>query len=197
MPVISDQNIANAAAVFWPDENDIAIAVAVALAESGGDTTKVSRPNTNGTIDRGLWQVNSVHGFPPDKLLAGAVDNAGYAHQVWAGRGKGWREWSSYNSGAYLLYLARGKAVAGTVSRTSTPTGPGIGDSKTDPETEKQNVFTAIGDGVTAIVHAGEWFTDPHNWLRVLYVIAGGALIIGGLVVVASTSKAGKLIGAS
>lgn len=34
----------------------------IAMGESGGNP-RVSNRNTNGTIDRGLWQINSVHGY--------------------------------------------------------------------------------------------------------------------------------------
>jgi hypothetical protein len=37
------------------------IAAAVAMAESGGRSDAVNS-NTNGSTDRGLWQINSVHG---------------------------------------------------------------------------------------------------------------------------------------
>src|SRR5690606_38269312 len=40
----------------------IVYAVAVCLAESGGRPNAINDKNTNGSIDRGLWQINSIHG---------------------------------------------------------------------------------------------------------------------------------------
>lgn len=37
----------------------------------------------------------------------------------------------------------------------------------------------------TAIAGAAEWMSDAHNWLRVGYVVLGGALVIGGLAMAA------------
>jgi hypothetical protein len=77
------------------------IAAAVALAESGGHAG-ARNVNTNGTVDRGLWQVNSVHGalstFDP-------VANARAAVRI-SGGGSDWQPWTTFNSGAYRQFLS-------------------------------------------------------------------------------------------
>src|SRR4051794_21086585 len=37
------------------------VAIAVCLAESGGKPANIGGPNSNGTMDYGLWQINSIH----------------------------------------------------------------------------------------------------------------------------------------
>lgn len=77
------------------------IAAAVAMAESGGKSD-ASNTNTNGSIDRGLWQINSVHGpqstFDP-------VANVKSAISISSG-GKNWSPWTTFKTGAYRRYLS-------------------------------------------------------------------------------------------
>ena len=95
--------------------DDLRIAVAVALAESGG------RPGVNaaGAEDsRGLWQINSVHfGGLDEGRLSEPLYNAKAAHQVWqeskAFRSDPWDAWSTYQNGLHRPYMdeaARGIA---------------------------------------------------------------------------------------
>lgn len=73
-----------------------ATAASVAMAESSG-RQYASLYNTNGTTDRGYWQINSVHG----SLSAfGAYENARAAVRL-SGNGRDWSPWVTYNSGAY------------------------------------------------------------------------------------------------
>lgn len=66
-------------------------AVAKALAESGGVLDAVGGPNTNGTYDYGLWQINSVHGYDKNRLLGDPQYNANCAYEIW--KRQGWGAW--------------------------------------------------------------------------------------------------------
>jgi hypothetical protein len=98
------------AAGFPPQE--VATATAVALAESGGNTDATNR-NTNGSVDYGLFQINTVHGpllnqgnkFNP-------LDNAKMALTVWQRAGNRWTPWTVYKSGVYRAQLLKGTAGA-------------------------------------------------------------------------------------
>ena len=87
-----------ARAAGFPD-GQVAVAVAIALAESSGHPAATNH-NTNGSFDFGLWQINTVHGA---LLTTGAwcvpADNAAMAHTVWTRAGGSWTPWSTYNSG--------------------------------------------------------------------------------------------------
>ena len=71
-------------------------AAEIAMAESSG-RQYASLDNTNGTTDRGYWQINSVHGSLSTYDPAG---NARAAVQI-SGNGTDWSPWVTYNTGAY------------------------------------------------------------------------------------------------
>lgn len=97
--------------------NDLAVAVAVALAESGGrpDIDNAGL-NSNGSVDYGLWQINSVHtasGFDPSRA-SDPTYNAAWARRVFMNAGGSWTPWVTFNNGAYQRHLAVAReAVAG------------------------------------------------------------------------------------
>lgn len=72
------------------------IAEGVAMAESGGYKYATDH-DSNGTVDRGLWQINSVNGH------WSSYNVATNARGAWAisHDGHNWHPWVTYNSGAY------------------------------------------------------------------------------------------------
>jgi hypothetical protein len=90
------------------------IAVAVALAESRGNP-QARHVNTNGTVDQGLWQINSSNYSGSD--IYNPNVNARWAIRL-SSHGRGWRNWTTFTSGAYRKFLPkRGKgetSVAGS-----------------------------------------------------------------------------------
>lgn len=76
------------------------IAAAIAMAESGGNTTATNQ-DSNGTVDRGLWQINSVHGTQSSYDVMG---NARAAVAI-SNNGTNWSPWTTYTSGAYRQFL--------------------------------------------------------------------------------------------
>jgi len=83
------------------------MAAAIALAESGGRST-ASHRNSDGSIDRGLWQINSTHGamstFNP-------LGNARAAVSI-SGGGRNWNPWTVFRTGAYKKFLGAAKKGA-------------------------------------------------------------------------------------
>jgi hypothetical protein len=97
------------------------IMAAIAMAESGGGANSTNS-NSNGTIDRGLWQINSIWGglstFDPNANAKAAVHIRGV---------QGLKAWSTYNNGAYRRFLKNGVApVNGGPSGGSTPASGGL-----------------------------------------------------------------------
>ncbi|TCJ33870.1 peptidoglycan-binding protein [Parafrankia sp. BMG5.11] len=86
--------------------------VAVALAESGGNTTAHA---TVGEDSRGLWQINmrAHSSWVGSRNLYDPNVNAWAARQVCASQGIG--AWSAYKNGMHVKYLARGAAAAAAV----------------------------------------------------------------------------------
>ncbi len=85
------------------------VMAAVALAESGGNP-RASHRNKNGSTDRGLWQINSVHGYPAGSSFQ-PLQNARQAVAVY--HSQGFRAWSSYTNGTYRSHLAAGVSPSG------------------------------------------------------------------------------------
>lgn len=79
---------------------------AVAMAESSGQTGAVHK-NNDGSIDRGLWQINSVHSqFDAQRLVSDPLYNAQAAVSI--EKSQGLTAWTTYSSGAYRQFLGSG-----------------------------------------------------------------------------------------
>ena len=73
------------------------MAAEIAMAESSGHQNATDN-NTNGSTDRGYWQINSIHGALSTYDPAG---NARAAVQL-SGNGTDWSPWVTYATQAYV-----------------------------------------------------------------------------------------------
>ena len=83
---------------------NVNIMVAICAAESHGNTYAVDY-DSNGTVDRGVLQINSTHDWMvsnPNDLFNPAI-NIATAYKVWLGQS--YSGWSTYLDKAYLAYL--------------------------------------------------------------------------------------------
>jgi hypothetical protein len=93
----------------------ILVAVAVCLAESGGNpaATGVNGPTPgcpNGSKDRGLWQINDCYHAEVSDACAYQIQcNADAAWNI-SSRGRDWEPWSTYNSGTWGSYIATARS---------------------------------------------------------------------------------------
>src|SRR4051794_38430507 len=88
----------------------------LAVRESGGRAhINNAGLNKNGSVDYGLWQINSIHGYNPQKLYD-PLYNAKAAVAVYKSQGP--KAWSTYNSSIDKKYLGGFK----NASRSSTST---------------------------------------------------------------------------
>lgn len=168
------------AAGFPPQE--IETATAVALAESGGETTATNK-NTNGSIDYGLWQINTVHGSlltQGDKF--NPLDNAKMALTVWNGAGKKWTPWTVYKTGAYLAQ--KGAATIGAANPSPPAEAAGADTSIIPADTTTAasplSVLGPLGTALGSIVETFNRLTSGGLWLRI------GAFMVGSLLIVFS-----------
>lgn len=171
MPRLTDSQIAAAVKSAGFPESAWVTAIAVALAESGGNSD-ATNSNSNRSTDYGLFQINSVH----SDLLNGAnwrdpVENARMALAV-SSNGTNWKPWVAYTTGRHLPFLARARKAAGN------PTG-GTG-------------ITVAPVGLNPL--GGDFWstlTRKETWLRVGYFVVGGLLI---LIALANLTNATSLI---
>ena len=82
---------------------------AIAKAESGLCVRAVNTSNSNGSTDRGLFQINSIHGYSPS-CLYNASCNTKAAITIYHQRGN-WRPWSVYKNRRYRRYLNEAQAA--------------------------------------------------------------------------------------
>jgi len=151
--------------------NNLDIAVAVALAESGGN------PQSHNAVppddSYGLWQINMLGGLGPDRRakfnlksnsdLYDPATNARVAFGIW--QGSGWKAWTTYTRGTYKKYY---DGTDESVDTTTTSDKPSL------------NPINGIGDAINAF--GSTIFKGFANLAGVLVAIA---LVIIGLVILA------------
>lgn len=154
--------------------SEIPMAVEVARLESGFD------PNKEGLIDprdKGLFQINSH--YHPEVLSINWKDpqaNTNLARQIWQQRG--WGEWHTSGRARFNLL---GKTTTGQESTAAASSA-----KATESQAEAlRNVGSSILGPIEALNRIGSWISEPANWVRVIEVVVGGALVLVGLAVVA------------
>ena len=150
------------------------LAAAVAIAESGGKSD-ATNTNTNGSVDRGLWQINSVHGgqstFDP-------IANAKAAVKI-SSNGKNWSPWVTFNTGAYKKYLSP-TTLADTNLPNATTAGIGI------PGVGGISVSGVVQSAVNAMLKLMGLGSMKDMLERAGLIILGFALVIMGIHILSS-----------
>lgn len=111
------------------------MAAAIAEAESSGNSTAYDM-DCDGSTDRGLWQINSVHG------AASTFDIMGNARAAVAisNNGRDWSPWTTYTSGAYQQYL-KGTPPDTTVPHNGTQAAANQPQSTTTPTATESDIL--------------------------------------------------------
>lgn len=102
-------------------EQDRVTMVAIAKAESNWYVDAINTANSNGSVDRGLFQINSIHKqFDPARLLSDARYNTQAAKSIYDSQGL--RAWSTYNSDQQIKFMPEAaQAVANAGGLTGQP----------------------------------------------------------------------------
>jgi hypothetical protein len=168
MPIIRDSEIAAAAQSAGVRGDNIAIAVAIAIAESGGNTR--AHNGTPPDNSYGLWQINMLGPLGPQRraMLGISSNDALYDPNVNAramfkisNGGTNWRPWTTYTSGRYRLFLQRGKdAVSNPAGGRNAPPDTGTLD----------NLGKAVGT-----------LSSAETWQRVGMFLVGFILVVVAL----------------
>lgn len=126
--VLKPEQVALAAQKAGFSGDNLVIAVAVAMSESGCDANAIGRLKTYG-----LWQIlasahpNMIDPSDPDaSKWYDAYVNAGFAWRI-SSHGTNWVPWSVYSSGSYQKNMARARtAVSVLLSDPSSISAPGV-----------------------------------------------------------------------
>lgn len=172
----------------------LTIAVAIALAESHGDTTALAH-EPDGTLSYGAWQINSVH----TTLLTGKnpydlQQNADMAYALY--KDSNFTPWTTYKDSSFRKYLAQAQNTTGL---TGTVKGMGgnpitngqLGDvaGNLNPIKGVDSFFTAI----SAITQAAFWKRVGIGFLAFLLLLVGLILMVESSKTVRhATAKAGE-----
>jgi hypothetical protein len=148
------------------------IAAAVALAESGGDSS-ATNTNTDGSTDRGLWQINSVHGALSTFDVTG---NVKAAIQV-SNNGANWSPWVTYVSGAFRKFLSPTTAASTGTLPANTTSASGIGL----PGVGGISVSGLVTSGINALLGMLGLGSLKDMVERAGLIILGFALVILGI----------------
>lgn len=177
MSKLTPKQIAEAAhnAGFYP-EDVTTVAVAIALAESGGETA-AQHKNTNGSTDFGLWQINSIHAdLLRQYTWSNPQDNAIMAHRIYADAGNKWTPWTTYTSGRYLVYMSVARAAVQGGGMGSAILPPGGSSRGPTPTGSVENTGLPIPSPVAplvGLVDLAKLLTSPATWLRIGMLLAG------------------------
>ena len=88
---------------------DCRVALAIQRAENAQGKCEIYHYNTDGTLDWGYFQINTVHLKRPGLNLRDLLDckaNIDFAYQLYREKG-GFTPWSTFNDGRYRRYMGR------------------------------------------------------------------------------------------
>lgn len=188
MANLTDEQIAGYALAAGFPPQEIPKAVAIALAESNGRTDATNN-NSNGTIDRGVWQINSIHSEATGDMF-NPNDNARAAKMIYAAAGNKWTPWSTNNNGMFLPYMVRGNKAAGNPAGAGALPPSAGGPSGPSLPSLPSLSFSGMTDLFKKLTTAGFWVRIGAFFLG-LFLLGMGILdIIGSNKTVQGVTKA-------
>ncbi len=96
----------------WQDAEVLLVATCVCLAESQGYDHALN-VNPDGSRDRGIWQLNSIHQAITDEIAYDPEAATGVAFKLYVARSSSFGDWAAYNSGVWLHDSYLGRACVG------------------------------------------------------------------------------------
>ena len=153
-----------ARAAGFPD-GQVAVAVAIALAESSGHPAATNH-NTNGSFDFGLWQINTVRRPRPADhrgLVRSSRQRSNGPHRLDACGVAPWTPWLADNSGAYLTHLAAANQAAQALGAPTAPE-PSTTPTQAPHEYRTGTIRQPHPDGNTHPVRQPHPQPDPDSY---------------------------------
>lgn len=180
MAILNDDQIAQVAVnngFPTSDPNNLAVCVAIAKAESGGKTDiNNAGLNSDGSVDYGLWQINSVH---DDKLPGQDRYDPNVNAQLMmmiSSNGTNWQPWSTYGNGAYQAQLPEAIAAVSGKQYTVDPSHT-LGGGSGSGSTEKVS-----SNPVSGIENFFSGLANPDTLMRIGQVWGGAIIILVGVI---------------
>jgi hypothetical protein len=158
--ILAPADIASLAAAAGFQGNDLTTAIAVALAESGGNTGPPDGDQGlapgNGP-SKGLWQINVGQHAHPEMGSWNLYDpptNAAAAFQIYTAGGGSFRAWTQFLNGKYVSYLPAAAAGAAAISQATVITAGADGSAPQflAPDSSGDDNSLLWGLGILALV---------------------------------------------
>jgi hypothetical protein len=195
MATLTPNQIAELCFVAGQGRGNLDVAVAVALAESGGKTdARNTNSDTARSVDRGLWQINSYwHPEVGEACADNPVCATKEARRISRGFAD-FSQWSAYKNGSYTRHLPTA-AVAASHARRKRPASfddvkltAGEKDGKEWYEPgflfdRIPNPLEPVKDVAGAIAEFTRALFDPNTWQRVGIVVGGAILLLLGVLI--------------
>lgn len=151
--------------------NDVEIAVAVALAESGGNRLAHNQNAATGDDSYGLWQINMIGKLGPDRRKAFNIKsndalfipaiNGHAAKKIHASQG--WEGWTTYTNGKYKQhYKGSGTSLSSKVALGAGALGP-AGSAIAGAAVGAEGIGTAAEAAKEAVANANPLARIPES----------------------------------
>jgi len=164
--------------------NDIVLAVAVSLAENSARDPKAKHVNSDGSVDIGAWQINSVHNFSGD--LTDLQTNANAAYAVY--KKQGWTAWVTFKNKAFSPFLKE----ALITTRDDNDLGSILSHPGKSVTAAVTNAPAAVGEAVPAISTLNGLIakiSSPEFWKRIGLGALAFVLLVIGVVFMLESNK--------
>jgi hypothetical protein len=173
----------------------ISMAVAIALAESGGNPKAHNDKGRDNSY--GLWQINmlahttSELGIGSNDALYDPVTNAKAMVKI-SKSGATWKPWTTYPLKAAAFLPAATAAVALYLANPSKQAEYVVGtvDQVTDGAA---SLAQSVSEAVQTPVRIMKWLTDPGTWVRIGLFGIGAAMVVSGVVIFARPALTGAV----
>lgn len=162
---------------------DDATAIAIILAESGGDANAHNDNSATRDDSYGLFQINMYgnlkgerakrYGLNSTSDLFQPKKNAEVAYDLYKRRGNSFRDWSTYNNGSYLRFINRANAAVQKPGERLPNIEGFLEENVPDPLQEIASLISFV--------------SDPGNWRRVALFVGGGTVLVIGLIALGVT----------
>jgi len=149
-------------------ESAIGVGLGIVQAESSG-RANATHPNTSGryagTIDQGLWQINTMHQgnpwYPADPFDPQQSTNAAFA--LWKAAGGQWTDWVTYNQGLALAHAVPPPISAASISPYAASTSRGLQNVQVSQALNYSGVPTSTARA-TALSISQQVLNIPYVW---------------------------------
>ncbi|HEY2087444.1 MAG TPA: hypothetical protein VGH54_15690 [Mycobacterium sp.] len=188
----SQTDLFNAAVAAGLPSDKAHVAAAIGMAESGGNLTSHNTNAATGDDSYGAWQINMLGAMGPKRRVLFGISNNdqlydlktnAHAMAVLSSNGADFNDWSTFKDGAYKPFLDNHLIQSGGTDPNAGQSSGGI-----------SGALGQLQSGIETLNKTAQWVSNSQNWVRVGYVVGGGAMILVGLVMMIQSTTLGSAI---